>query len=299
MRYLLKFLGLFLSAQFLIAQDSIKSIENALFWKIEKNENQKPSYLFGTIHLIPAADFFLPDGLETALGKSQKIFFEIDLDEMNDMGAMFGLVDKIMMKNDTSLSDLVSNEEYTKIKAYFENLGLPLAMFDRVKPMFLSAMAGTDGNPFALQDGSFKSYELELAELAKKKNIEVDGLESMEFQLSIFDSIPYAIQAKMLLESVAATKPDEDQVEQMYNNYKSQNLDALNQTISKEDQQLLPYLEMMLYNRNKNWIPIMKTEMAKDTCFFAVGAGHLAGEKGVIQLLRNEGYKVTPIISEK
>jgi uncharacterized protein YbaP (TraB family) len=299
MRLLLKFLGLFLSSQLAFGQGNMQNLDHALLWKIDGKGLSKSSYLFGTIHMIPSEDYFLPKGLEDAMNHVQKIFFEIDMAQMNNPGILFGMMDQLLMKNDTSLTDLLTTEEYGKLKNYFDNAGLPLAMFERIKPMFLSAMAGSEGNPFALQDGSSKSYEIELADMAKKKNIPTDGLETMAFQVSIFDSIPYAVQAKMLLESVTAESQSENQMKSMYKSYKEQDLNALNQTISKEDQQFLPYLEMMLYNRNKNWIPIMKTAMTDKPCFFAVGAGHLGGEKGVIQLLRNEGYEVRPVTNEK
>jgi uncharacterized protein YbaP (TraB family) len=298
MNLFFKFLGLIFSSQLLFVQASSQQLDQTLLWKIEGNDIKEPSYLFGTIHLIPKEDYFLPKGLEKAFNKSRKVFFEIDIDQMNDPTSMMGVFDKIFMNNDTSLTDLVTKEEYEKLNSYFEKIGFPLTMFERMKPMFLSALAGVDGNPAALKDGSYKSYELELSEMAKIKNLETDGLETVEFQLSIFDSIPYAIQAKMLLESIASTEQNEDQMKQMYNNYKQQNLNALNQSISKEDQTLQPYLEMMLYNRNKNWIPKIKSEVAKGACFFAVGAGHLGGEQGVINLLRKEGYTVKPVMNE-
>lgn len=295
MNNVIKFLAFLLSFHSLFSQESSTANDHSLLWKIEGKELANPSFLFGTIHMIPKEDYFLPDGMEEALQQCRKIFFEIDLDKLNDPSSLFGLMENIFMKNDTSLSDLVSKEEYDKLNAYFENLGFPLVMFERMKPMFLSALAGVDANPMALQDGSFKSYELELAELAKKNKLEVDGLETIEFQLSIFDSIPYSIQAKMLLESVSASTDNTEEVKQMYKNYKLQNLEALNKTISNENQQLKPYLDMILYNRNKNWIPIMRSEMSKGNCFFAVGAGHLSGKQGVISLLRNEGYTLSPL----
>lgn len=299
MRLLFKFLGLIFTSQLLLAQATDPQLEQALLWKIEGNGIKNPSYLFGTIHLIPKEDYFLPKGLEPAFNQVQKVFFEIDLDQMNDPTSMMGVFDKIFMTNDTSLTDLVTKDEYEKLNAYFEKIGFPLSMFERMKPMFLSALAGVDGNPAALKDGSYKSYEMELSELAKTKNLETDGLESIEFQLSIFDSIPYGIQAKMLLESIATTEQNEDQMKQMYHNYKMQNLNALNQTLSKEDQTLQPYLEMMLYNRNKNWIPKIKSEVDKGACFFAVGAGHLGGARGVINLLRKEGFTLKPVMSDE
>ena len=139
---------------------------------------------------------------------------------------------------------------------------------------------------------------VELAEMAKKRNLKVEGLESMDFQLSIFDSIPYSVQANMLFDAVSSSQENESQMNQMFENYKQQNLNSLNNTLTDEDQQFLPYMEMMLYNRNINWIPIMKNKMKIHSCFFAVGAGHLGGERGVIKLLRNEGYKLSPVLKK-
>jgi uncharacterized protein len=280
------------------SQSSEKGIENALLWKIEGKGLPTPSYLFGTIHMIPAQDYFLPQGMEKVLTQVTSMYFEIDMDEMNDMSVLLGLMDKILMQNDTSLSDLLNTEEYTRIEHYFDSKGLPLAMFDRIKPLFASALVGVDGDAFGLNDGRYKSYELELAAIANSKNIKIEGLESMDFQLSIFDSIPYAVQAEMLYNAVNASGENQKQMTQMVEYYKQQNLQHLNKTLTAEDHEFLPYMEMMLYNRNMNWIPIMKTKMKEGACLFAVGAGHLGGQRGVIQLLRNEGYKVLPIIKK-
>ena len=288
MNTLFKILGFLLATPLAWAQPA----EQGLFWKIEGGGLTQASYLFGTIHLIPAADYFLPEGVEKALSKTNKVYMEVDLDDMQDMSIMLGVMDKIMMHGDTSLSDLVSKEDYQKLQDYFNKIGLPLGLFERMKPMFLSAMVGTEGNPQALQDGSFKSYEMELASMAKAHQKEVDGLESMEFQLSIFDQIPYSIQAQMLMESIHSADSSQSTSEVLFELYKSQDLDALTKAVAQEDKQLQPYLEMMLYNRNQNWIPVMRSAMQSGSCFFAVGAGHLGGDRGVIQLLRNEGYEV-------
>ncbi len=299
MRTFLKLLFVLLTSPIVFAQHTKSETENALLWKIEGKDFKKPSYLFGTIHLIPSSDFFLPEGLEQSLEQVESIFFEIDMDEMNDMSVLMGLMDKILMQNDTSLADLLQPEQYLKIEQYFDSKGLPLAMFDRIKPLFSSALVGVDGDAFGLKNDRYKSYEFELSAMASKKNLKQEGLESMEFQLSIFDSIPYKIQADMLYNSVSTSTENESQMNQMFESYKQQNLGALNKSLSAEDHQFMPYLELMLYNRNLNWIPIMKEKMKTSACFFAVGAGHLAGDRGVIQLLRKEGFKLTPVNSMK
>lgn len=295
MKHLFHVLSLFLGLQAIQAQDVYKPLENGLLWKIEGKELKKASYLFGTIHLIPATEFFLPKNLEKSLQETQKVFMEVDIDGMNDMGNLMSVGDKLFMQNDTSLVDLISPEEYKQLDTFFNNLGIPLNFFELLKPMFLSVLVGSQGNPFGLQDGSLKSYEFELAELAKKYHIETDGLESLDFQISIFDNIPYGVQAKMLMASFKSAQADEQVMQEMYQKYKSQNLEALGETITKEDEPLSDHLDLLLYKRNLNWIPKMETEMQKASCFFAVGAGHLAGERGVIHLLRKAGYRVEQV----
>ncbi len=295
MKHLIQILSVLLGIHSLQAQDVYKPLEHSLLWKIEGPNLKQASYLFGTIHLIPANDFFLPEKLEKRLQETKKVFMEVDIDGMNDMGNLMSVGDKLFMKNDTSLADLLSPLEYNQLDTFFNNLGIPLNFFERLKPMFLSVLVGSEGNPFGLQNGSLKSYEFELAELAKKYNIETDGLESLDFQISIFDNIPYGVQAKMLMASFKSAQADEHAMQEMYQNYKSQNLDALGKTISNEDEPLSEHLDLLLYKRNASWIPKMETEMQKGPCFFAVGAGHLAGEKGVIHLLRKAGYQVEKV----
>lgn len=127
---------LLLGLQALQAQDVYKPLENSLLWKIEGKELKKASYLFGTIHLIPATEFFLPKNLEKSLQETQKVFMEVDIDGMNDMGNLMGVGDKLFMKNDTSLVDLISPEEYKQLDTFFNNLGIPLNFFEQLKPMF-------------------------------------------------------------------------------------------------------------------------------------------------------------------
>ncbi|MDQ3141806.1 MAG: TraB/GumN family protein [Bacteroidota bacterium] len=272
-------------------------LPHALLWKIEGNELTKPSYLFGTIHIIPTKDYFLPKGTEEALSSSKKLFLELDMDEMNDIGTMMKMMNKLLMEDGSSLSDWISKEDHAIVEDFFEDAGLPMMLFERMKPMFLSAFTALDMNPKALSDGSMKSYEIEFAEMAKKKKMETEGLETIEFQMAIFDSIPYSVQAKMLVDGIKQSKNDTNDMSVLFEAYKQQNLNALEESIEAEDSGLSPYLDLLLKNRNASWIPLMAKQMKLQPSFFAVGAGHLAGSHGVINLLKKEGYKVTPVLN--
>ncbi len=267
--------------------------EKALLWKIEKEGIPAPSYLYGTIHIIPSEDFFYPEGTLQAIDATKKMVFEIDMNEMTDMGAQMQLMQKSLMNDGKTLKDLLSDEEYKLVSDHFNEMGLPMMMFERMKPAFLTVFASDDMSPTAMQDGSMKSYEMEFMQIAQGKKMDMDGLESIDYQLSVFDSIPYEDQADMLVESIKMGNEGDDQLQQMIEVYKAQDLEGMASMFSDET---VGDMDILLNNRNKNWIPIMINYMSEKPTFFAVGAGHLVGDLGVISLLRKQGYTVTPIL---
>lgn len=266
--------------------------EKALLWKIEKEELTSPSYLFGTIHIIPKEDFFYPTGTLSAIEQTKTMVFEIDMSVMTDMSQQMALMGKAVMKDGKKLSDLLSEEEYSIVKKHFDEMGLPLGLFERMKPAFLTIFASEDMSPDVLQNGDMKSYEMAFLEIGESKEMETGGLETVEYQLSVFDSIPYTDQAKMLVESIQNADNGEDELDKMIAIYKEQDLKGMQDMFSDES---MGDMDILLNNRNKNWIAPMKEYMSKSPTFFAVGAGHLVGEEGVIALLRAEGYTVTPV----
>ena len=278
------------------AQQDSDKLPNALLWKIEGKGIKEPSYLFGTIHMITKEDYFLPEGLEEAFNKSDKVMFEIDLDEMSDMGSLMGMLTNLMMSDGMTLKKLLTPEEYKEVAAYFEDMGLPMAMLGKVKPMFLSMLAEVNMDPSAMESEEIISYEMELYDKANQDKKDVGGLETMAYQLSLFDSIPYKEQALMLLDAVRGNNAESDMFDQTVALYKTQDIEGMVNMVSESEKDSDSNFEdVLLNNRNQNWIPIMSKKIASGSTFFAVGAGHLGGPQGVIRLLRKEGYEVTPV----
>lgn len=278
-----------------ISKSEYKPLANSLLWKIEGQGLTKPSYLYGTIHLIDAKDYYLPEGTLAAIDGTDKMVFEIDMNEMSDMSNMMGLMNKAFMSDGKTLKDLISAEDYKLVDAHFSKIGMPLMMLERMKPMFLTVFASGDMDPAGLQNGSMKSYEMEFMDIAKSANKPMAGLETIEFQMSVFDSIPYEAQAEMLVETIKMGDTGSDQMQEMIDLYKAQNINKMVAMITEEGEQLAEYEDVLLNKRNEAWISGMRTMMAEAPTFFAVGAGHLAGERGVVHLLRKEGYKLSPI----
>ncbi|MGB4849718.1 MAG: TraB/GumN family protein [Saprospiraceae bacterium] len=271
-------------------------VPHALLWKIEIAGQSQPSYLFGTIHMIPKDDYFLPSGLDEAFDKSKQVVFEIDLDEMSDMGSMMGMLSNLMMRDGTTLKDLLTPQEYTEVSKYFDNMGLPMFLLSKVKPMFLSMLAEVNMNPEEMQSDDIVSYEMNLYDRAQKAQKDVGGLETMQYQMSLFDSIPYKDQAVMLIDAIRSTNTESDMFDQTLDLYLHQDIEAMIEMVdSSQAGQGAGYENVLINNRNQNWIPIMSKMMKNGPVFFAVGAGHLAGENGVLSLLKKQGYKVTPV----
>ena len=273
-------------------------LEKSLLWKISGKELTKPSYLYGTIHIIDKEDFFLTDGTKRAIKEADLVTFEINLEEATGLGAQLGMMMQAFMKDGITLKDLLSEEDYRMVDAHFTKMGLPLWILDRIKPMFLSVMASMDMSQ--LGGGEMVSYEMEIAQRAKTRDLPMAGLETIEYQMSMFDSIPYEAQAKMLVDAIELTQDTSaatvDELAMMTELYLNQDIMGMVQSIGDDAQGLGQFEDMLLRNRNRNWIPVMGKQMRDKTVLFAVGAGHLAGRNGVINLLREAGYTVEPVL---
>jgi hypothetical protein len=137
--------------------------------------------------------------------------------------------------------------------------------------------------------------EEELMKIAKEDKKEIKGLETIQFQASVFDSIPYEWHAKELLKNIDSFSVYKNEFETMLKFYKNQQLDSIKSLMGKSESGEKKYDDLLLNNRNKNWVKKLKEITKNESVFVAVGTGHLVGEKGLINLLRKEGYKVEPL----
>ena len=273
--------------------------ENSLLWQITGENLKDTSHLFGTIHMIGKEDFFLSKATKQAIQRAKLVTFEINMEDMTNIGTQLSLLSKAFMDNNLTIKDLLSEEDYTIVQNHFKKIGMPLFMLDRIKPMFLTVLADIDMSPTAMASGEIVSYEMEILEMAKAQEAAIGGLETAEYQMSMFDSIPYEAQAQMLVEGIKSVDEEgDDQFEKMVEMYKNQDIEAMGNILSDEEEGMAEFENLLLVQRNKNWIPIMGEMMEKQRTFFAVGAGHLGGKMGVIALLREAGYELVPLFGE-
>jgi uncharacterized protein YbaP (TraB family) len=168
---------------------------------------------------------------------------------------------------------------------------MPFAQMGGMKPFILSTLLYPKmlGCPMA-------SYEMTLVEMAKAKQMEVIGLETVAEQLGIFDKIPCEKQGRLLSDMVAKRGEAQQEFRALLQLYQAQDVEGLLKMSMDSKFGMEEYEDMLLTSRNKRWIPLIAQQAASKPTFFAVGAAHLGGKSGVLELLRQQGYQVKPVL---
>ncbi|MDK2772471.1 MAG: TraB/GumN family protein [Flavobacterium sp.] len=261
-----------------------QKLENSLLWKITGNGLKKPSYVLGTMHLI--CDPTLSPKTLRALDKTSQLYLEIDL--TNESSILNASEDFYMEENQT-IKGLLTEEEYLKLDEFLKKyMSVSLELLNNVKPINISYLL----YPFFLECDA-ESIESQLVKITKEQNELTFGLESNEAHNAVIDNYS---NREQLLELLELTKKDDttlkNEAKQMAKIYLAEDIEQMYANSNEENAQ---FNEVILNDRNKKWIPVMEKAMKEKPTFFGVGAAHLAGEEGVIKLLRKQGYKVEPV----
>lgn len=264
-----------------------QDMPNTLLWKVE-GKDIKPSYVFGTLHLLPQSDFLLKKKVENAFMETDLLVLELDMD---DPGLQAETMKHANMKDGKTLDQLFSEGEYKAIDAELQaSVGVGLQMFNTFKPFVISAffVAKLVGEQPA-------SFEGSLVSMAQAQGNEVEGLETVAEQMAMFDRFPYEDQADDIVEMIEDMERTKSIYRKLVDLYKAEDLNGMSEMMD-EYFNGPNEMEILLVERNKNWIPLMEAKAKEQPTFFGVGAGHLGGPQGVVMLLKQAGYTVTPVM---
>ncbi|MGD1844542.1 MAG: TraB/GumN family protein [Salibacteraceae bacterium] len=268
-------------------QETAPQLSNSLLWKIEGKGLENPSYLFGTIHFFPESSFFLPRATAEVLDGVERITFELDLTNPN---LQKELLQYTNMEEGQSLDKLYTEEEYQKIDEWIKStVGVGVEKFNTWQPMLLTTFILP-----RLLDEPAVSYEMKLLQEAQSRELEITGLETVKEQCMAMANIPPKEQAEMLKEIVYDETKMQALFKQMIDLYAEQNITDLYDLL-EESSGGAAMTKPLVIERNQNWVDRIQNQYAEKPTFFAVGAGHLAGTKGLIALLRAEGYSVSAV----
>ncbi|GAB4052735.1 TraB/GumN family protein [Spirosoma litoris] len=274
-----------------IAATAVQAQDKALLYEVTGPGLAKPSYLYGTFHLICPADLQISDAIKKAMSDSQQVYLELDMD---DPSMMMNMQKAVMMSGGKTIKDLLSADDYAVLDNYLkQKMGMGLAQMGMFKPIGIMSMMYMTMLPCQPA-----SYDMTFAQMAATDKKEVFGLETLEAEMAALDKIPLSEQLKGLVEM--ARNPDEAKKEfsEMVANYKAHDLDKLmggmkSSKFSGGD--FSQFEESLLGERNISWMPVIEKAAKEKPTFFAFGAGHLGNEKGIVNLLRKKGYTVKPV----
>ncbi|MFB6258856.1 MAG: TraB/GumN family protein [Flavobacteriales bacterium] len=257
------------------------------FWRITSNGIADTSYLYGTIHIMDAKAYRFPEGTREAFKSVDAYSMELNMDSVNQLA----LMSQLMMKDSLTLKDLLTEEEYKDLKAFAkDSMGLPLERFKRTHPMFLLSQFQMR----SFERDSNLPLDMYFHRMAKKQGKTVIGLERMKEQVNAFHSVPYDSTAKQLVKIArgkAKKSGSGESMDKMLEAYVNGDLNKLLKVTSQQ-QMSGNFKKVFLVDRNERMADRATEHLKEKSLFIAIGAAHLPGKEGVIELLRDNGFEL-------
>jgi uncharacterized protein len=289
LKFFFLFFGTFLTF-FAHAQENETNpiAEEGVFWKITYPNSKQSSYIFGTIHLIDKEKYNLPKSVSKQLEKADLLVMEIaDLDDQR-------MAMEMLMLKSGRMTDILNPAQKDSLYHYIEQrFGLDSTNFEKTmgkfKPIFFLQL------PYTSLVISSESYDVNINHLAMEKGIPIHGLETMQEQLSFFDDLSDELKAEMVMQVVRDTSDLKKEWNKFQTLYLNQQLSDMSSFDSGNIDGMAFYDKTLLSGRNEKWMHYLSTELKDKSVFIAVGAGHLAGQKGLLNLFKEAGYTVTRV----
>lgn len=268
------------------------AVENSVFWEVHGKDLKHPSYLFGTFHLMGSR---YVDSLTHVIAKfnnSKTIVGELLLDSTMTMKMMAAA-----RLDGTTLDKLLSAEYYQQTAHWLKELsGYDLQMFNAMNPMTIQIFLMTmlQQKYFPMDMAHDTPMDMYFQNVAKNDGKKLIGLETFEVQVNaLFQQFSPQRQAEMLVDFVTDKEKAKSELITMNKYYREGDLSKL-QLLLSDQSYSESEAKVMLDDRNKKWMDQLPALMKEQQTFVAVGALHLAGDNGLVCLLRNAGYTVTP-----
>jgi len=271
-----------------IGQQVAHNDNKSLLWRISGKHMSNPSYLFGTMHIICATDYIWTDSMEKSLERADEVCFEMDMD---DPAVMMAVATAMISTNGKTIKDYLTDEQYQLLAKYVEdNLHMDMSVLNQMKPVALQMLFSEK----VINCDTPVSYEERIMGIAKEEKKNIVGLEEAREQIALLEKMPVDSAIQEIIRSIQSKTETDTEYEKMVMLYKNQDIQGLYRLIKRSKEAGLDMGDF-LDKRNKKWIDRIVDKMDQRSVFFAVGAGHLWGDKGLITLLRKEGYTVEPI----
>lgn len=271
---------------------SFNSLAAPALYKVEKNGTS--SYLFGTVHVGDASMKGLPKQVTEAIDQSDEVIVEVDISKLTPLQMQQRSMPFMMLKDGKTLQTELSKQNYNKLKDYFAKKSIDIAMFNGLKPWaVMVTMMQIEFQNAGYSDKT--GIDKQVLSYAKEHNIKIGELETLEQQLQMFDGMAL-LSNEMIEETFEQLADINTYFIKLVNAWKSGDMDTLTDyyNMSFDDSNYGEISEqVMLTNRNNNWVKQLTPRLANEQLFIAVGALHLPEKHGLLKQLRDKGFSVT------
>lgn len=285
-----RFLRLGLSAMVVLFLTTTLAEAKNTLWKIKSGDHLL--YLQGSVHCLKVENYPLDAAIENAFSKSQVLVLEVDMKEMHSPQAAQLMLSKAMLPGEETLDKVLDAETYALAGTKCAEAGLPIAMLNKFKPWFFSmtlAMTKMQALGFDPKHG-LDTYFYNKAEADQKKVI---GLETVEFQINLFDLLAGSDQKDLVKQTIKDLDILEQEMTAIVKAWAEGDTEQIEQTMLKSFKEYPQLYKKFITDRNVDWSKRIDSLLKQpETHMMVVGAAHLPGKQGLLALLKQKGYSI-------
>jgi uncharacterized protein len=272
-------------------QDASAQNEKSFIWRVEAEGTTV--YILGSVHFLKKENYPLHPNIEKAFEKADTLVVEANINDESKINPAMIMERAFYPENDT-LQSHVSKETYERIREEAGGLGIPPEQMDRCRPWFLAI---TISSLEFMKLGYDPRYGVDYYFLTKAANLKrILELENLDYQIRLLSGLSDTEQELFLLYTLKDLKIAGQEFNQLFKAWTSgdsQGMESILMKYTREDRRLSSAYEKLIYERNGNMAGKIEAYLkTKGTYFVVVGAAHLIGEKGIIEILRGKGYRV-------
>lgn len=259
-------------------------------WSVSSGDNT--IYLGGTVHLLRPSDYPLPEEFDQAYEASSELYFETDISSMSDLAVQTQMLQQLTYSDERTLKTVLNAEAYAALSEYSEGIGLPLIMLEKFKPGLLVSTLQI----LEFQSMGFTPQGVDVHFNARgiSDGKSLGQLETVQEQIGFIAAMGEGNESEFILLSLRDIEETDELIERMISAWRSGDNSALSELFIGDMKSEAPELyDSLLLQRNLKWIPQIEQMLNDaDTEFVLVGAAHIAGENGLLDLLASKGYKI-------
>jgi uncharacterized protein YbaP (TraB family) len=248
--------------------------------------------LLGSMHVLRPADYPLPESVDDLVERAELIVMELDLDDIEAAGQQRLILETAMLPAGTVLKDVVDERVYRLVEQSTAELGIDLALLERFEAWFLAVTLLDQG----LRRSGYhpeRGVEQYVLGRAQSQGKEITGLETLEFQIGIFDALSRESQQAMLEQTLTELDEAETALAEMVDAWRNGELESLSAELLQDFDRFPGLHEALVGQRNRAWVAPLERMLADGRRHLVVvGALHLVGPENVIELLRARGHDV-------